>query len=374
MTTKRTDTRPRLYTRPDSKWWWFSWSTVDDDGNPVRYRLSCQRLNLTPATHTHDQAFEEILRYYGMSDIPEPGTETLGWLQKHLPDRMRRDGIQAKSIKNTGIALSHLTDIKGADTPIATLARVDIDVYKMHLLERGLRHATINLYLKCLTALFQRLLDDGRIHYDPFARFKPLAKQNDRTLAFNEQYIAALIRTIDEDTSAKYRNDPVRYEARKRLVPLYLFLGLRRNEVLLIRRDEVDLERNRILAMNIKDRQRRKRWITIPRSIRDEVQWFLDTFPGDHPFYVCHPDTITHDVKRWVRASGIPEDLHLHSLRHTFTTLALRYESVWRIKDHLGHSSVHTTEGYAHTNVDDGQEIDIGIDLGAHRERQNGKT
>jgi len=67
-----------------------------------------------------------------------------------------------------------------------------------------------------------------------------------------------------------------------------------------------------------------------------------------------------------MKEAKLPTDLHLHSLRHTFATLALRYESVWRIRDHMGHSKVQTTQGYAHTDVDDGKHIDIGVDISKH--------
>ena len=65
--------------------------------------------------------------------------------------------------------------------------------------------------------------------------------------------------------------------------------------------------------------------------------------------------------------AGLPESLHLHSIRHTFVTFALQHESAWRVRDHVGHSDIKTTQQYAHTDVDDGIEINIGINLDEHR-------
>ena len=57
-------------------------------------------------------------------------------------------------------------------------------------------------------------------------------------------------------------------------------------------------------------------------------------------------------------------DRHLHSLRHTFTTLAGENGmELWRIQKHLDHSSIKVTEGYFHADADDGKEVSIGISV-----------
>ena len=85
-------------------------------------------------------------------------------------------------------------------------------------------------------------------------------------------------------------------------------------------------------------------------------------------FRLRQADTYTHWFKAQVDAAKLPGNLHLHSLRHTFITFALQHESHWRVKDHVDHSDIRVTEGYAHTDVDDGKEINIGFDLRAHKE------
>ena len=266
-----------------------------------------------------------------------------------------------------------LIAIVGQNTVMGSITRGDVDRYKVYLIDKGLRNASINSYLRSLQALYNTYIDDGVIETNPFARFKRLPKQPVAAYHLNEEYVARLIRAIADDQGDN-RRDPTIYEARKRLVLIYLYTGLRRNEVLEIHRNSVDLTGNRILTTNIKHRERIKRWITIPRSIRDIIKWFLVTFEGDYPFAVCAPRTITRDVKTWMQQAGLPESLHLHSLRHTFITLALRHENIWRIKDHVGHTRIETTQGYTHTDVDDGQELSIGVDYTEHWKIKNGKT
>lgn len=61
-----------------------------------------------------------------------------------------------------------------------------------------------------------------------------------------------------------------------------------------------------------------------------------------------HPDTVSHYVKRALRAAGYGH-LHLHDLRHSFASqLAMAGESQAAIADLLGHAHVGTAAVYVH--------------------------
>ncbi len=47
--------------------------------------------------------------------------------------------------------------------------------------------------------------------------------------------------------------------------------------------------------------------------------------------------------------SGLPEDLHFHSRRHSFATFLVQAGvSLYEVQQLLGHSSISTTQIYAH--------------------------
>jgi integrase len=204
---------------------------------------------------------------------------------------------------------------------------------------------------------------------NPFRKFRALAEPAaERHLS--PKHLDAFLEAVEAWQPERRHHVDAFYEAYKRLVYIYLATGLRRTELMTLTREDVDLDRNRLHVTNIKHSCRRCRWITIPDSIRPDVAWFLDTFPDDEPFNLVHPDQLSHWIKARMREACLPESLNLHSLRHTFITMALQAgEHPWRIRDHVDHSNYRVTEGYAHTDVDDGRPIDIGTDLNKHRGR-----
>jgi site-specific recombinase XerD len=63
-------------------------------------------------------------------------------------------------------------------------------------------------------------------------------------------------------------------------------------------------------------------------------------------------DYISKKFKKGCRLAGVSEKIHFHSLRHSFASnLVIRDVSLYKIKELMGHSSITTTEIYAHLNL-----------------------
>jgi integrase len=120
--------------------------------------------------------------------------------------------------------------------------------------------------------------------------------------------------------------------------------------VLLIEREDVDMENGFFKAINIKSDDKHKVEREIPEHVFGDFQYFLLKSNSPFPFKVCHPDTLTQWIKVFFREANLSEDLHCHSLRHTFITLGLENNdiSIRDMQKYIDHSTYRVTEVYAH--------------------------
>lgn len=65
-------------------------------------------------------------------------------------------------------------------------------------------------------------------------------------------------------------------------------------------------------------------------------------------------DAVSKAFKKAVRKAGLSEDIHFHTLRHSFASnLVQKGVPLYSVKELLGHSSIQMTEIYSHLKLDD---------------------
>ena len=132
-------------------------------------------------------------------------------------------------------------------------------------------------------------------------------------------------------------------------IRLLMLTGCRRNEILTLRWEHVDLDR---ADMRIVDGKTGSRTVHLSPSAV-EVLKSLPRVPGN-PWVVpgMKPDTHMTDIAtawRSIRARAGLDDVRIHDIRHSFASRALALgEGLPIIGRLLGHSQVETTARYAH--------------------------
>ncbi len=165
----------------------------------------------------------------------------------------------------------------------------------------------------------------------------------------------------------------------KTLVHLLLITGARRGEILGLKWDKVDFERNRIYICNnvlySSDRgvyedtpktENSKRYITLPSQTMDELQTYRQYQTQEYLKHkipisirgyvfaqidgtVMHPDSVTNYLTKFSKKYNLPH-INAHAFRHTMASM-LYYNGVdsVSISKRLGHAQVSTTANiYAH--------------------------
>ncbi len=351
---------PHLYNPPDTRWWWFSWS-----GPSGRRRQSCQALGLSvdiPA----DQALEKVKEYLGLiPKSPDPGTETLGWLRTVIAKKPEPNITES----TRGVYLRHFDifiELLGDDFPLSNVKRIPhVARFQEFLLHSGRCTVTANIVCRSVQAVFKRAFELGYMELNPFARFPRLREPDGQLKHLEPEVLDRFLAAVRDWRPAIRRKSDAWYEGMKRLMIIYLYTARRRMEPLAIRRSDIDLAAGTVRVLNAKKRGRPLDTIAIPPSVRHHFAWFLDTFPGDEPFGAYKKYTVSNYCRMWLTLAGLPEDLHLHNLRHTSISLAANqpYANLRAIQQFVGHSTITMTERYTHGrsqgSVDFGREFTI---------------
>lgn len=146
----------------------------------------------------------------------------------------------------------------------------------------------------------------------------------------------------------------------KTVLYLFAFTGIRRQELVNLNLEDIDLENNLLTVR--KGKGNKDRVIPINQRLKDVLQSYLLHRPKvEHNALIVgvykgrmSPTAVHNIFQRNLTKSGIKkEGLSIHKLRHTFATLLLHnHVDLVTIQNLLGHQDLTTTQIYAHTNMD----------------------
>jgi len=340
-----------VYNKKNSPYWWIWYWKNPDDKHPRRWR-KCIATKYPKSSYTRDEVQDEIDRIAKEGDLAtSPQKLTVGWLRDHIIYRLELEDRPEKTVRQYRNSLHYLESILGPEYDLKKIRRSIVWKVKEHGIAKGVSPQTINTRLSYLHAAFNVLVKEDFLEQNPFRHFERV-----RVMAQDRKHL-----TLDELKRFLSVVDEWKNEDARRLIRIIIYTGLRRQEVLLIERGDVDLANRRFKALNIKSRDKHKRWLPIHEKILEDFEYFLRTSRSARPFKRCHEDTLTQWVKKLLRLAGFP-DHSTKSLRHTFATLSLEHGiSIRELQRYLDHSDVRVSEIYAHDVPNQEKAPDIGI-------------
>jgi integrase len=226
--------------------------------------------------------------------------------------------------------------------PLSSIGIEVLEKWRTKRLER-VKVATYNGELRVLKTLFSKAVEYGYLETNPFHRLKQLREEQKRLYLTTEE-LGKLFEYLDvKCATARNRNYRAVYRKFRMFCEVLLNTGMRRGELLALRLQHVDFQRNVILLEKTKGKKRRE----IPMTARVR-EILTELSPG--VFSDMTEDLASHKFADCARAVGI-KGLKLHSLRHTFGTylIAMGYD-ITVVKELLGHEDIKTTLIYAKAN------------------------
>lgn len=220
-----------------------------------------------------------------------------------------------------------------------------IESYKKFRSEGGTKASTINTELNTIKAALNRAVALGYLPRNPCREVKKLKtpRKQVRFLSRDE------VRKLLEAGSGRMRP----------IVETLLYTGLRRDELTHLTWADVDLQR-RVVAVQAKDGWHPKDYEVRHIPMAPRLHELLKSLPRkDNPWVFSTSNDGPHlghilsrDFRKLLKLCGI-KGSSLHTLRHTFAShLVMNGTDVYTVQKLLGHSSIKTTEIYAHLAPD----------------------
>ena len=228
-------------------------------------------------------------------------------------------------------------------------------------LERKLSPITVNIELRTLRAALNTAVRWQTIPKNPFEKLSLISIPR-RTPAY--------LTAQDADTLLSVITKPWLRD----FVIVALNTGMRRGELLSLRWVDVDVVARVARITNRADftsKSGEERNIYLNEAAlmavnRCKVSPLHEYIFSDELGIRLTPDRVTKAFKKAVRASGLPEGIHVHSCRHSFASILISGgTSLFVVSQLLGHSNAKISEIYSHLlphhKQDEVDKINIGL-------------
>ncbi|MCJ7681865.1 MAG: site-specific integrase [Candidatus Aminicenantes bacterium] len=213
-----------------------------------------------------------------------------------------------------------------------------IEKYRSQRLEDGVKKSTTNRELALLKKMFNLAIDWGYCQDNPVRKVKFFSEKDN----LKEQILPEEMEQLLLEKSAEHL---------KPIIIIALHTGMRKNEILTLKWNHVDLKNRIIQVVETKNGENR----TIP--INEDLKLILheQKLNGVSDYVFPNPETgqpfrsVRRSFENACRRAGI--SMRFHDLRHTFACRMIqRGCDIETLRALLGHHSVTITERYIHTN------------------------
>ncbi len=248
-------------------------------------------------------------------------------------------------LRSIGLSLSQLRLFCG-DININWIDTRTLDKFITTVYARAPKAAS--LYYRTLKAAFSKAVVWNYISENPFKKIK--APKPIKT--FPVFISMSELNLILENTSETYLNN---------IFITGYYTGMRLGEILNMKWNWINFEQNVIKVQcseAFTTKSKKERIIPISQTLRNVL---LNQFPKvinvDKNNYVfvrvpgikLNENFVSKQFKKVVRAAGLDDKTHFHTLRHSFASMLVqRGVSLYVVKELLGHEDLSTTQIYSH--------------------------
>jgi integrase/recombinase XerD len=228
----------------------------------------------------------------------------------------------------------------------------DVRDYRLHLIARGLKAASINPIMGALRFFYGTTLGQKQ-----FAEQITFARKEDRLPAvLTRDEVVAFLKAVGD------------LKMRTAFITIYA-AGLRVSEVVALTAGDIDSKGMVICVRQGKGRKDRyvmlsEQLLAVLRDYWRRMRPPVWLFPGPDPTQAITPRTLQRACREAADAAGLDKSVTVHTLRHSFATHLLEQGVDIRvIQDLLGHRHIQSTTRYARVALNMIRQIQSPLEL-----------
>ncbi|ELF6906038.1 tyrosine-type recombinase/integrase [Vibrio cholerae] len=350
--------------------------SIIDSNDSERSKHSVSSVDSEQSKHSEPKDTQE----------PKEPKESLsidGLIDNYIADKISSGEWMESTKEKKGAKLQHLKTIFEAcslkDKPIDKLTRNDLLEVRTALINRGLKTLTVNGYMQDIRAIFNNAEALGLIVKSPAVKLNIKDRDIKEPKALTESEVIALIDYFKHGYFTEARRSKKTLEGMKYLkwVPqIAAVTGARLNEILQLRKGDIRQSANGLcwyIDINdrgdnvVKNKSSNRVVPLVDGAYGFDLELFLSEIVN-----TCNEDSenifrlknsertkntsrIIHQINEYRknRPNSVPENLTMHSLRHTMATLCLNKKMPESFaKEILGHTQSITYGLYGSAGVD----------------------
>lgn len=226
--------------------------------------------------------------------------------------------------------------------------------YLMYLSDGELSERTINRKISALKSFYKFLLKTEQISTSPALGLKSLKHYNPVQLPFSQEELQDLLDSdIFPDDFEGIRD--------KLIIDLLYQTGMRRNELIQLKLQDVDFHENKLTVLG---KRNKERIIPISEKLSQFILSYLDKRKEINPHNLpqifltkkgkpLYDKLVYNLVNYYLSHVSAKQKKSPHMLRHTFATHMLdQGAELNAVKEILGHSSLSATQIYTHGSIE----------------------
>lgn len=248
-------------------------------------------------------------------------------------------------------SLQTFCDQEYGDESIATVNYAQIRNWIVSLVNAKISNRTINRKVSSLKSFYKFLQKTKQIESSPLVKHQALKVLKQVQVPFSEKEIFEVLDAIDEGDFESVRN--------KLMVELFYSTGMRRNELINIKINDIDYVNETVKVLG---KRNKERYIPLLKSVRESLKKYSEIreeIEGLEPYLFLTKngkktyDTLVYRViNNYFSAVSSKVKKSPHVIRHSFATHLLNEGAdLNAVKELLGHSSLASTQIYTHSSL-----------------------